>query len=183
MAAAAAQVALNDMTEVQTVLTFIDLDDNVDALAGTRPTQEFAELTGVASMEDFYDLDPRNSEQIINRYNKSGNSHFELNMIHQSKLEMLLEWVRDRKRQGLPSDTADLSLAEMRSAHERAAQNKNRKDTDAPKIPKFNAKDFPNWDIGLLNSLSVMPSTAIVPMSYVARPVKPAGWTIDDAVA
>lgn len=107
---------------------------------------------------DFYDLDPKNSEQIITRYNKSGNSHFELNMMHQSKLEMLLEWVWDRKRQGLSLDPAALSLPAMRSAHEMAAQNRRRGDTDAPKIQKFNAKDFPNWDTSLLNSLSVMPS-------------------------
>ena len=168
--AAAAAAANAAMAVVRRALTAIGFEDAEDVQLHARPSQNFAEVVGITSMEDFLEVEPEEAHRMVKAYNTSDSALFEVGYFCQLRIEKFLTWCRDRNNQGLALDPDAINVAQLNEAAKRAAIFKDFDESKTPKIPRFNKDDPQTWFKQFINCMKARPSRVVgITMAYLTR--------------
>ena len=144
-----------------------------------RQTTEFITSQGFTSIDDFNGLKQADIGRLVKSFNAGSPVTGTIGFMVQKKLEALAFWVTEHKKRQLPLEAAnwnDVAIEEARRqsdiAHERKLN---------PQVPKRVEKiqtgiDWYTWNEKFENYLSAIRGVDDVPLTYVIRRDKPAGW-------
>ena len=177
VAAAAVPPAADPLIEVRQVLDICGLAPNVD---------RFITCHSLTSMDDFEYMNHDETHHVVKMFNdRARDARHKLGFPVQKKLKGLLYWYQDKVRRQTPIVAAEFTMDVMRNAIRQCAVDESEKDSDKVeiKIGKIDT-DLGWWTFKekLSTKLENMLGLEGTPLVYIIAPVKPAGWTILDAV-
>ena len=171
-----ADAAANPLRAVQSVLDVCGLRAN---------RNRFITLHNITSLEDLALWEPEDAKSVIKMYNdRHGTGNNYLGFTIQVKVQGLLFWIKDQRRRQRPLLSQNFTAEAMSEAIKSHKIEKESKDADTAKIEVGKIQTDLNWFDWAESFESLCESkhgVNQVPLSYVIRRDKGAGWTPDMA--
>ena len=144
-----------------------------------RQTTELITSQGFTSIDDFNGFKQADVGRLVKAFNTGNPVSGTIGFMSQKKLEALAFWVTDLKKRGLTPTLAEWNNDAVEKARIESDITSERKAN--PVVPKRCDKivtglDWYTWSEKFDNYLSSIRGVDDVPLSYVTRRPKPAGW-------
>jgi len=144
-----------------------------------RQSTELITSQGLTSVEDFRHLSRDDEGKLVKSFNDSTPTSGRIGFIAMKGLQALAYWVTDRMRRNLSVEPADWDTDALQDAKIQGdiAEERKSNPSTPKRIPKISSGlEWYTWNEQWENYLSSIRGVGDVPLSYVIRRDKPAGW-------
>ena len=143
-------------------------------VAGTRPTQAFIDSQGFTEVGDLAIIAVKYVPHMIKNHNSIQGQTVILGAVHQRKIQGLIYWAKDQRRQGVAIVAANWTVAVMLDKIERVNSVAPPKEVERPSKMETGIK-WTVWDTKWENYLGSLQGASGIPLDYIIRRYIPAG--------